>query len=215
MRVHNLKCTRCYKDATGYEFLERECLIFSDLATGEPLTEWYNPFTERTVDVFQLQNASAGRHIDADGFHMDYVEHSGDVIFHSDLLYSSPSALSLEEYPPYSASNLYEGAGIYNYQARRADLDNADLSAVPVTVSHTGVRQWLPWMEMGAWAGGIIVPSRGKKLRSVTEVPQPFLGWLEKYAPEFLDAPTLEDKDKQKFYYQHFREHIDAQRARG
>ena len=42
-----------------------------------------------------------------------------------------------------------------------------------------------------------------------------FLGWLEKYAPEFLDAPTLEDKDKQKFYYQHFREHIDAQRARG
>ncbi len=70
-------------------------------------------------------------------------------------------------------------------------------------------------MEMGAWAGGIIVASRGKKLRSVAEVPQPFLGWLEKYAPEFLEAPTLEDKDKQKFYYQHFREHIDAQRARG
>ena len=219
MRVHNLKCTRCYRTETGFEFLERECLIFSDLDTEQPLTQWYNPFTERTVEVFQLQNASAGRHIDVEGpngpFHMDYVEHTGDVIFHSDLLYSSPSALSLEEYPPYAASNLYEGAGIYNYQVRRADLDNPDLSSVPVTVSHTGVRQWLPWMEMGAWAGGIIVPSRGKKLASVAEVPQPFLGWLEQQAPEFLEAPTLEDKGKSKFYYQHFREHIDAQRQRG
>ena len=219
MLVHNLKCTRCYKDATGYEFLERECLIFSDPATQQPLTSWFNPFTERTVEVFQLQNASAGRHIDAEGaggpFHMDYVEHSGDVIFHSDLLYSSPSALSLDEYAPYAASDLYEGAGIYNYQARRAELDDGSLASVPVTVSHTGVRQWLPWMEMGAWAGGIIVPSRGKKLARVEEVPQPFLGWLEKKSPEFLKAPTLEDKGTPKFYYQHFREHIDRRRSQG
>jgi hypothetical protein len=215
MRVHNLKCTRCYKDDTGYEFLERECLIFSDPQTAEPLTTWYNPLTERTVEVFQLQNASAGRHIDAEGFLMDYLEHSGDVTFYSDLLYASPSALNVENYAPYATSNTYEGAGIYNYQAQRADLDNADLSSVPVTVSHTGVRQWLPWMEMGAWAGGIIVPSRGKKLASVAEVPQPFLGWLEKNSPEFLEAPSLDDKDDQKFYYQHFREYIDRKRAGG
>ncbi len=217
LRVHNLKCTRCYRDATGYEFLERECLIFSDPETAQPLTTWYNPFTERTVEVFQLQNASAGGHLDADGpngpFHMDYVEHTGDVTFYSDLLYASPSALNVEEYAPYAASNTYEGAGIYNYQAKRADLDNADLSSVAVTVSHTGVRQWLPWMEMGAWAGGVIVPSRGKKLSSVEEIPQPFLAWLEKNAAQFLEAPTLDDKDKQKFYYQHFREHIDRQRS--
>jgi hypothetical protein len=218
LQVHNLKCTRCYKDATGYEFLERECLIFSDPATGQPLTSWFNPFTERTVEVFQLQNASAGRHIDADGpsgpFRMDYIEHSGDVTFFSDLLYASPSALDMENYAPYSASNTYEGAGIYNYQAKRDDLDNPDLSSVTVTVSHTGVRQWLPWMEMGAWAGGVIVPSRGKKLTRVEEVPQPFLGWLERNSPEFLEAPTLADKDNQKFYYQNFREHIDTERAR-
>ena len=217
LRVHNLKCTRCFRDSTGYEFLERECLIFSDPSTGEPLSSWFNPFTERTVEVFQLQNASAGRHIDANGpggpFHMEYIEHSGDVTFFSDLLYASPSALSLEDYAPYAASNTYEGAGIYNYQTKRGDLDNPDLSSVPVTVSHTGVRQWLPWMEMGAWAGGVIVPTRGKKLARVEEVPRPFLGWLEKNSPEFLEAPTLADKDKQKFYYQHFREHIDSKRA--
>lgn len=217
LRVHNLKCTRCYKDDTGYEFLERECLIFADPDTAEPLNTWYNPFTERTVEVFQLQNASAGRHIDANGpngpFHMDYVEHSGDVTFFSDLLYASPSALNVEDYGLYASSNTYEGAGIYNYQTRRDDLDNADSSSAPVTVSHTGVRQWLPWMEMGAWAGGIIVPSRGKKLARAEEVPQPFLNWLEKNSPEFLEAPTLADKNQQKFYYQHFREHIDSKRA--
>ena len=217
MLAQNLKCTRCIKDATGYEFLERECLIFSDPETAQPLTTWYNPFTERTVEVFHIQNDSAGRHLDADGsrgpFHMDYMEHSGDVTFYDDLFYATPSALNVEEYSPYATSNTYEGAGIYNYHTRRADLDNADLSSVPVIISHTGIRQWLPFMEMGGWSGGIVLPARGKKIASVAEVPQPFLGWLEKNSPEFLQAPTMSDKDSQIFYYQHFREYIDLKRA--
>jgi len=214
MMAHGLKCTRCIKDKTGYEFLERECVIFSDPKTLEPISTWFNPFTERTVDVFHIRNASAGGHIDANGadgpFRMNYMEHSGDVTFYDDLFYAKPSALNLQDYSPYAASNVYEGAGIYHFHVKRADLDNPYLTSVPVTTSHTGIRQWLPWMEMGAWPGGVVLPSRGKKLQSVMDIPRSFLTWLERNSPEFLEAPTLADKDNQKFFYQHFREHIDS-----
>ncbi|MCB2106910.1 MAG: DUF1838 family protein [Rhodobacteraceae bacterium] len=225
-----VKCTRCIKDERGYEFLERECVIFSDPATAEPISTWRNPFTDRTVEVFHIRNASAGYHIDAlggpedggsagaggaasKGFRMNYMEHTGDVTFYDDLFYVSPSKLSLRDYAPYTAADVYEGAGIYHFHTKRADLDNPDLSSVPVTTSHTGIRQWLPWMEMGQWAGGVVLPSRGKKLKNVGEIPRPLLTWLEKNSPEFLDAPTARDKDKQKFFYEQFREHIDKKRA--
>ena len=217
MMGQGVKCTRCIKDDKGYEFLERECVIFSDAETGEPLKTWRNPFTERMVDVFHIQNASAGGHIDAVGsrgqHHTTYMEHAGDVTFFIDLFYSSPSKLSVKDYPTYAASDVYEGAGIYHFHAKRADLDNASLMSAPVTTSHTGVRQWLPWMEMGHWAGGVVMPSRGKKLANgIADLPKPLRAWMEKNSPEFLTAPTLADKDKKRFFYDQFKDHIDKKR---
>ena len=213
-----VKATRCIKDAKGYTFLQRECLIFSDRATGTPLKTWFNPFTERTVEVFQLQNASVSSHYDLNGpngpYHMTYVEHTGDVTFYSDLFYSSPSELSLPEYAPYSGSNLYEGAGLYHYQCKRADLDNPDLTSAPSTYSHTGIRQWLPWMEMGSWVGHLVLPSRGKKLANgAADVPRAFRTWIEKNAPEYLESPTLNQGDERRNFYGEFKKYIDAKRA--
>jgi hypothetical protein len=216
-----VKCTRCVRIATGYEFLERECVIFSDPDTAEPLQTWRNPFTGHVVEVFHIRNLSAGNQLSAAGpdksFHMPYMEHSGDVTFYDDLFYSKPSSLNVFGYSAYVGSNLYEGAGIYHFHARRADLDNPDLSAVPATTSHTGLRQWLPWMEMGAWSGALVLPSRGKKLpNGVADLPQPLRGWLEKNSPEFLEAPTLADQaNNQKRFYDQFRDHIDRKRAAG
>jgi hypothetical protein len=216
-----VKCTRCVRTATGYEFLERECVIFSDPDTAQPLQTWSNPFTGREVEVFHIRNLSAGSHLSAAGpnrgFHMPYMEHGGDVTFYDDMFYSKPSSLNVFGYSAYVGSNLYEGAGLYHFHARRADLDNPDLSAVPVTTSHTGLRQWLPWMEMGAWSGGVVLPSRGKKLpNGAADLPQPLRGWLEKNSPEFLEAPTLADQaNNQKRFYDQFRDYIDRKRAAG
>lgn len=218
MRTQGLNLTRCVKDATGYIFLQRESVYFCDLETGEPLKTWFNPFIEREVEVFHFQNESVSSHYDLNGakgpFHMPYVENSGDVSFHQDLFYSAPSPLNVEEYPAYAASNTYEGAGLYNWHAKRADIDNPNLSSVPAVISHTGVRQWVPWMEMGAWEGGLVLPSRGKKLvGGVADLPKPFLTWLEKNAPMYLTWPPLEQKNQVNTFYDEFRKHIEAKRA--
>ena len=214
---HGVNTTRCIKDATGYAFLQRECLIWSDIKTGEPLTTWFNPFTEKTNEVFHIQNDSVSSHYDVDGprgpYHTSYMEHSGDVTFYNDLLYSNPSVLTVDDYPAYSGSNLYEGAGLYNYHVKRADLDNPNITAAPMTYSHTGVRQWLPWMGMGGWEGQMVLPSRGKKLSKVADIPPTIRNWLEKNAPRYLEAPELEQRAERRTFYGEFKKHIDAKRT--
>ncbi|MSO98068.1 MAG: DUF1838 domain-containing protein [Rhodospirillaceae bacterium] len=219
MKTHAVNMTRCLKDATGYVFLQRECVIFCDVNSGEPLKTWFNPFVDRECEVFHIQNESVSSHYDVNGargpYHMDYLELAGEVTFYNDLFYSSPSPLSIEDYPAYAQSNLYEGAGLYHWHTNRADLDNADLSSAATNTSHIGVRQWLPWMEMGGWDGELVLPSRGKKLREggVKDIPKPFLTWMEKNMPVYLEPPPVEQKEERRSFYGEFKKHIDAKRA--
>jgi hypothetical protein len=217
MRTQALNMTRCIQDATGYQFLQRECVIFCDLKSGEPIERWFNPYVDRDVDVFHIRNSSVSSHYDVNGpkgpYRMDYQENGGEVVFFNDLLYFGPSPLNIEEYPTYASSNVYEGAGLYHWHTNRAALDDPRVTSAPTVTSHTGVRQWLPWMEMGAWTGQLILPSRGRKLpRGADEVPAAFRGWLEKNAPEYLQPPGLEQREERRTFYGEFKQHIDAKR---
>ncbi len=218
MMFQGINVTRCLKDDTGYTYLQRECLIWCDPETEAPIATWDNPFTERTNEVFHLLNSAVNSHYDVDGangpFHMPYLEHSGDIAFYRDLLYLTPSVLTLEDYSPYSSADVYQGAGLYHFHCRRDDLENPDLTSAPALQTHTGVRQWLPWMEMGTWAGQLILPARGKKLSGgAAELPQPLLGWMEKNAPEYLEAPSPDQPEARTSFYQEFKKHIDKKRA--
>jgi hypothetical protein len=220
MQTHAVNMTRCIKDATGYVFLQRECVIFCDAQTGVPLKTWFNPFIDRECEVFHIQNESVSSHYDVNGprgpYHMDYMEIAGDVTFYNDLFYSSPSPLSIEDYPAYAQSNTYEGAGLYHWHTTRKELDNADITSADTRTSHIGVRQWLPWMEMGAWEGELVLPSRGKKLRErgAKDMPKDFLAWMEKNMPIYLESPPLEQKEELRTFYGEFKKHIDAKRAK-
>ena len=45
----------------GYQRLHREVGYYTDLETGAVLERWYNPFTEREVDVIHIQNDPVNR----------------------------------------------------------------------------------------------------------------------------------------------------------
>ncbi len=217
MMFQGVNVTRCLKDDTGYVYLQRECLIWCDPETEAPIETWENPLTERTNEVFHLLNSVVNSHYDVDGpngpFHRPYVEHSGDVAFYNDLLYLVPSVLTMEEYSPYSSADVYQGAGLYHFHGKREDIDDPDLTSAPCIQTHTGVRQWLPWMEMGAWDGQLILPARGKKLEGgAKELPQPLLGWMEKNAPEYLEAPSPDQPEARTSFYREFKKYIDAKR---
>lgn len=210
--------SRTVRDEEGYAWLNREALYFKDPKTGEVIDRWFNPFIEREVEVFHIRNSSVNNRYDYEGkngpWHAPYTEHSGDVIFYSDLMFFGPSPLTPEEYPAYVGSDYYQGAAIYNHHVTRRDLENEDLAAAPATISWTSNRQWAPWMEMGAWAGGMIAVTRGKKLKRVEDAPPALLAYMEKHDPDYLRAPRTVDLSRTTFYDE-FKKHVEARRRGG
>ena len=216
LKTTGLAISRTVRDKDGYDWLNRECLYFQDPETGEVLDSWFNPFTEREVQVFHIRNIHVNTRFDYEGEDgpdlKPYLEHSGDVIFYWDLMFFGDSPLNMEEYPAYVGSPYYQGAAIYNHHVRRADLENPDLGAAPATVTWVSNRQWAPWMEMGRWAGGMVISTRGKKLAKVTDLPGDILDYMEKNDPEYLRSPEEVTMDTTSFY-EEFRKYVDEKRA--
>ncbi len=214
-KTTGLAISRTVKDDEGYAWLNRECLYFQDPESGEVLDSWFNPYLEREVEVFHIRNTSVNNRYEYEGengpFHAPYVEHSGDVIFYSDLMFFGPSPLDVEEYPAYVGSPHYQGAAVYNHHAKRADLENPDLGAAPATLSWVSNRQWAPWMEMGSWAGGMIASTHGKKLVSVKDLPRDMLDYMEANDPEYLRSPEQVDMSRTSFY-EEFKRHVENKR---
>ncbi len=215
-RTTGLAISRTVTDEAGYIWLNRECLYFQDPETGEVIDRWTNPFTEKEVQVFHIRNIHVNSRFDYEGGNgpglKPYMEHMGDVTFYSDLMFFGPSPLSMEEYPAYVGSPYYQGASVYNHHVKRADLENLDLGAAPAIVSWISNRQWAPWMEMGSWAGGMVISTRGKKLAKVTDLPEDILGYMEKNDPEYLRSPEEVTGDTTSFY-EEFRKYVDGKRA--
>ena len=188
-------------------------MYIEDPESEEVIDTWRNPFIDRDVEVFQLRNDTVNyeyRHDEPGPWAAQYVETSGDVLFYQDLFFMAPSPMSVADYPQYVGSDYYQGAGIYNFAVRRADLDDSDVTSAPATSTWTSVRQWLPWMEMGGWDGGLVVTTRGKKLpNGADDLPPKFRRYLEDKDPGFLEVSTDPVIGKNRFFYEQFKDHVD------
>ena len=215
-KTTGLAISRTVRDESGYTWLNRECLYFQHPDTGEVIDRWTNPFTEREVQIFHIRNIHVNSRFDYEDDNgavlKPYMEHMGDVTFYSDLMFFGESPLSMEDYPAYVGSPYYQGASVYNHHVKRADLENLDLGAAPAIVSWISNRQWAPWMEMGSWAGGMVISTRGKKLAKVTDLPADVLDYMQKNDPEYLRSPEEVTRDTTSFY-EEFRKYVDAKRA--
>ncbi len=214
LRTEAITVTRALKRDWGYVWISKEALYFEDPDTEDVIESWRNPFLDRDVQVFQLRNDTVNYEYryDAPGaWAPRYVENSGDVLFYNDLFFMAPSPMSPADYPRYVGSDYYQGAGIYNFAVKRADLDDTAVTSAPSTSSWTSVRQWLPWMEMGSWAGGLVVTTRGKKLpNGAADLPPKFRRYLETSDPGFLEVSSEPVLGKNRFFYEQFKDYVDA-----
>ncbi len=215
LRAEVISVTRALKRDWGYVWISKEAVFFEDPETEEVIDTWRNPFLGREVKVFQLRNDTVNyeyRHDDPSPWASQYIENAGDVLFYNDLFFMAPSPMSPDDYPQYVGSDYYQGAGIYNYAVKRTDLDNTEITSAPATSSWTSVRQWMPWMEMGSWAGGLVVTTRGKKLlNGADDLPAKFRSYLEDKDPGFLEVSSEPVIGKNRFFYEHFKEYVDGQ----
>lgn len=185
---------RYEKIDNGYQRIQREIAYYTDLDTGEILTEWTNPFTGRTVKVIPVLNDPVNRqHLikgDQGTWTVNHWGQGDQVIFHREVLLRYPNPLPRKAYPRYSSGDWYEATELFNNFVRRSDLEDPSTTSAPGTGSWSRRGPWLPWMEMGAHQGFLMYHGSSVKLMGgIEDIPERYRDHTRKHYPKYLKAP--------------------------
>lgn len=188
---------RFEKHEAGYRMLNREAGVYRGLATGEILERWRNPYLGREVRVLHRLNDHVNVDILREGrFSIRSVPITvlgDDVWWRLDLFFLRPSPILRKDYPLNVQSDLYQGAELTMYHARRADLDDPGLTSAPAEVTFARISQWEPFMEMGNRPGQMVFHAAGRKLAGgvdeLEHLDPRLFRHLSGRHPEYLRAP--------------------------
>lgn len=187
------------RDDGRWELAMSEAGYMADLATGELLREWRNPYTGAVVSpppnrlVLRYVIADDGRitpplpGMDFDGL-IGPLRVSGDTVWVSERLMARMPSSPANQRPTGPTGNPVEFS---TFQARRSDLDDPDIATVPATMHHQAVWGFYSWMGMDAQPGDIMTQISGRKLSGADEVAQPLRERLERDYPGLLASPAI------------------------
>jgi len=209
--------SRYEKIEGGYHRLHREVGYYTDLESGQVIERWYNPYTEREVDVIHIQNDPVNRRftLDADGAlpGIRYTQNGDEIVFYREIPLRYPNALPRAEYPRHSHGDWYEAMELFNTFVRYSELADPATTSTHAPGSWSRVGPWLPWMEMGNAAGWLVYHGRSfKPENGLAGVPAPVRAYLEQHHPRYAHAPERW-QDESETSWTYFKKVLDGRRA--
>jgi hypothetical protein len=209
---------RAWKQPDGsYRSLHRETIFYTDLANGDVLRSWRNPYIDETVEVVDVIN-DPWNHFFAETvkrfepeygglnkqaerppipFSMGFIEAANGMVHsrrHINLYYRA--ALQPDKWPRESSGTMNRVSEYYTTAAKLDDLQNPDKTSVLQTGSWARVTPWLPWMLMGQAPGHIVYHSSYQSFDTLDGFKPKVRAHCEKYYPHMLEAPPKEYWDK-------------------
>ena len=166
-------------DDDGYLWLKsRETGYFTDLETGDILETWYNPFTEKTVEVYHFYNdvlvGRIGKEIpkffigavgdsptlmnegtvfpDEDGnypFVLPFQFYGDDMMLSWDYTHEHTNPVAKEGWPRSSTGNRITPSEHFTFNFSRRELEDRSIPSSRFTAGFTRISEFWPFMEMG------------------------------------------------------------------
>jgi hypothetical protein len=210
MGFEGFSCARLVDNRDGsYQKLLREVVYYKDLASGEILETFLNPYTDERVRVVPVANDPFNIVIEQyypkgpsyGGLRSQAEERrpmllpwrmtSPDTVtLATDIHLYYPSALKPEEWPRESAGRFVRVSEMFRYVMRREDLEDPTKTSVQHTGSWSRITPWLPWMLMGQAPGHVFYIGTMGGYDNLDMASANVLRYAEKHHPKFLDAPT-------------------------
>ena len=181
-------------DNGSYQMLSREFAVFRDPVSNEILKTWKNPWTDETVEVFQIQNDPVN-HVMGPGdsdrpYRMPWVIKNNQTMLQIDVPLAYPSPLPVKDYPAESAGDLYVGSEHFGFYVDTRDLLSPRTNNIPMQLTWTRSGPWMPWMHMGQQPGLLLFVAMGEKLDNPKQMSPDLLALVKADFPKFLKAPT-------------------------
>ncbi len=191
--------TRRLPDGSWRRLL-RETVFYRDLETGKILKTWMNPYTGEEVRVVPIANNpynSTVRAVDQKGQPRRdnwTVGPNGTLIQYIDVNLFYPNALTPDKWPRESGGRFNRVSEMFTYTVNRKDVENPNLTNVPVVGAWSRITPWLPWMLMGTAPGHISYFTSFATLPGgLKDLPQDMVEAARALDPAMLSAPDADD----------------------
>ena len=183
-----------YPEQGGYRVDTMEVVFYTDLASGERLESWSNPYTSREVEVIVPVPVAVTSYHSA-------VEPSerttpGGIRIAESIqpprTIGGDTWVQVEKHvtvaPDPAEAPIFSSIEFVDYRGRTEDL-RSSAPRVAATLQLEIVSDWLPWMEMGARAGGLYTRAKGTKLYTLDDLPASSRQLLKRHYPEIAEDP--------------------------
>ncbi len=192
----------------SYQRLLRETVYYKDLATGEVMDTYVNPYTDEEVRVVPVTNdpfnqvisqyAPKGpsygglREVKQERKPLQLawkITKPDTVTLSRDIHLYYPSALQPAEWPRESSGKMVRVSEFFRHVVSKDDLENPELTAIEYNGTWARVTPWLPWMLMGQAEGHIMYMGRMGSFNNLDMLSPQVRAYAEKNHPQYFDAP--------------------------
>ncbi len=202
MNVRSCKTVDGGKRGKGYRLVSREILLYTDLKTGQPLEEWRNPWTGKTVQVLHVLNDPVNQPPrfarDEEGKPYPWARRFGGVIRGDGWWLSLPIPLYYHnvlggEYQS-QIGGVYHATELFNFHGRLATLVNENTKTASAQVGWVRMADWLPWMRMEGREGIIYMHAAGSMVEGFGGLGKETRRFIKSRAPKYRRPPPLDDE---------------------
>ncbi len=204
---------------TGFRQVSRELMFYLDPATGQPLKQWTNPWTGKTVEVVHVANDPVNMRaplfpIGRDGkpFDLGARIEGGRVFMPTEvpLFYTNPLGGDYQAY----AGNQYHAMEIFDFTADAADLLDAAKPRASAAIAWVRISPWLPWMEMSGRPGVLVFNATGQTVSGIAALPQVIRDQIAANYPVYAAPPPADDARPNETSWTYFKKRVDAAKAK-
>lgn len=154
----------------------KETGFFSDLATGEILEDWLNPYTGELVKPFNFLNTvgitltteiprfafgaatdeptvmNAGMNQTDDGkipFILPFENYGDDLLLGWDYAHGYTNPVTKDKWPKAHTGERVSPSEHFTIRLSKAEMENRDIPSCRFVAGFSRVSEWWPWMLMG------------------------------------------------------------------
>lgn len=197
-----------HESGTGYRKVLREIGLYTDLKTGEVLTEWRNPYLNETVRVVPIMN-DPFNHTITDNYPeppsygginaqkppprpllLDFRRRNDTLNLFSHINLFYPSSLPPSKWPRENANPFNQVTESFLYQIDWSEMQDRKQTSVEYDGTWMRTTPWLPWMLMGPTPGHAQYATFMGAVDDLSKIDPKTVAWIEKNAPKYLEAPV-------------------------
>lgn len=179
----------------GYDGVSYEIPYFTDLATGEVMDNWLNPYTGQTVTVAHSGYSAAPIHVGRDlsislprpvpGLTVRHRVLPPQIV--GDDVWLTEETMSELQIP--GADKPIRYSELVAMHAQASDLAASRARRVPCQTNYTSIVSWRPWLKMGDHPGHLIGNGIGRYGMTLDELPEAWRRAVAARRPEALRDP--------------------------